>query len=590
MAAPAPSVASTSVLAPVIEAAKANPVAAALTLLAVAVVYCALEQLSFRMTAPGVVCPPGLFVPLVGSIVDMVRDPYGYWERQRKLSPAGLSKFFLLGKTVFFTTDTDISRRVLMNNGPDSLQMVRAQSLQQALQRAGGGARRWPTGGPGPRMCPGAAWNRRFRLHPASVAGPARAPCIRAPAPDAPSPTPFPQAVHPSGKWILGPTNLAFQSGPEHKALRKSFLSLFTTKALGVYVAAQDRVVRLHIAKWLADPALAAPDSFDEMRDRIRDMNQETSQDVFVGPYLAANLRSEFGEHYRNMTDGFLSLPLPVPGTAVWRGMASRRAVIRILTDCAAAAKRRLAAGDFTPECLLDFWVEHLAEETAACAAEGRPAPKHASDHAIADTIMDFLFASQDASTASLTWLAALMCDHPNVAAKVREETRRVFPKVMDPSGADIDGDALYQLTYTRQVAKEALRWRPAAPMIPQVAAVDFPLADGVVAPRGSLVIPSLMAPVWSGQGFPNAEKFDPDRMSKERAEDVTHAKHFLTFGCGPHSCVGQTYAINHLVAFAARLAATVDLSRKRTPDSDDFLYLPTVYPKNCLLHLEKAA
>jgi hypothetical protein len=29
--------------------------------------------------------------------------------------------------------------------------------------------------------------------------------------------------------------------GPEHKALRKSFLSLFTTKALGVYVTLQVR-------------------------------------------------------------------------------------------------------------------------------------------------------------------------------------------------------------------------------------------------------------------------------------------------------------------------------------------------------------
>lgn len=49
------------------------------------------------------------------------------------------------------------------------------------------------------------------------------------------------QAVHPSGKWILGPKNLAFMHGPEHKALRKSFLSLFTTKALGVYVKLQAR-------------------------------------------------------------------------------------------------------------------------------------------------------------------------------------------------------------------------------------------------------------------------------------------------------------------------------------------------------------
>lgn len=39
--------------------------------------------------------------------------------------------------------------------------------------------------------------------------------------------------------------------GPPHKAIRKSFLALFTRKALGTYVELQDGVVRRHIAEWL---------------------------------------------------------------------------------------------------------------------------------------------------------------------------------------------------------------------------------------------------------------------------------------------------------------------------------------------------
>lgn len=332
--------------------------------------------------------------------------------------------------------------------------------------------------------------------------------------------------------------------------------------------------MRRHVERWLADPEVSGEGSFAEMRDRIRDMNQETSQDVFVGPYLPASLREQFSAHYRNMTDGFLALPLPVPGTAVWRGMQSRKAVIRILSDCAAKAKVRLGAGG-KPECLLDFWVEYLASETAAAAAAGSPPPPHASNDSIADVVMDFLFASQDASTASLTWLAALLCDHPAVAARVRAEVAAVYPSMGAAGAAPLDGDTLYKMAYTRQVVKEALRYRPAAPMVPQLAAVNFPLADGVVAPKGSLVIPSLMAPVYNGS-FPDGDKFDPDRMGPERGEDQTHAKHFLTFGCGPHACVGATYAVNHLVAFAARLAASVDMERRRTAVSEEFLYLPT--------------
>ncbi len=42
---------------------------------------------------------------------------------------------------------------------------------------------------------------------------------------------------------------------------------------------------------------------------------------------------------------------------------------------------------------------------------------------------MDFLFASQDASTASLTWTLTLLADHPDVLQKARQR----FPPPTQP-------------------------------------------------------------------------------------------------------------------------------------------------------------
>ncbi len=56
----------------------------------------------------------------------------------------------------------------------------------------------------------------------------------------------------PAAEWILGKSNIAFMSGPEHKALRKSFLALFTRKALGLYVLKQDAIIRKHFDEWLS--------------------------------------------------------------------------------------------------------------------------------------------------------------------------------------------------------------------------------------------------------------------------------------------------------------------------------------------------
>lgn len=50
--------------------------------------------------------------------------------------------------------------------------------------------------------------------------------------------------LHPNAKMILGSRNIAFMHGPDHTALRKSFLPLFTRRALSTYVRKQDAIIR----------------------------------------------------------------------------------------------------------------------------------------------------------------------------------------------------------------------------------------------------------------------------------------------------------------------------------------------------------
>jgi cytochrome P450 family 710 subfamily A protein len=56
--------------------------------------------------------------------------------------------------------------------------------------------------------------------------------------------------------------------------------------------------------------------------------------------------------------------------------------------------------------------------EVDEAAAQGVPPPYYAENDKMADSVMDFLFASQDASTASLVWTLTLMAEHPDVLAK----------------------------------------------------------------------------------------------------------------------------------------------------------------------------
>lgn len=58
-------------------------------------------------------------------------------------------------------------------------------------------------------------------------------------------------------------------------------------------------------------------------------------------------------------------------------------------------------------------------QEMKEAEEKGVPPPFYCDNAKMADSVMDFLFASQDASTASLVWTLTQMAEHPEVLEKV---------------------------------------------------------------------------------------------------------------------------------------------------------------------------
>lgn len=280
--------------------------------------YAIFEQLRFKFSsrllsgeqAPG----PSHVIPFLGGLVEMVKDPFAFWEKQRRWateSGKGFSYNSLFGKMIVFITDAEKSREIMAVNDPSKMLMV----------------------------------------------------------------------LHPSAKNILGKKNMAFDHGPGHKAIRKSFLSLFTRKALSVYISLQDGIIRRHISKWLSEKE---GEDF-EIRPYIRDLNQMTSQEVFIGPYLDdPETKARFTQGYRDMTDAFLAFPVCFPGTAVWRGRQGRIYVVKVLEQCVARARDFITKGG-EPRCLIDFWVRRCMEEIAEAKEQGLEPPEHTTDYKMAD-------------------------------------------------------------------------------------------------------------------------------------------------------------------------------------------------------------
>jgi len=482
--------------------------------------YIVIEQFWVWRAAQGLP-GPNFVVPFFGSVLQMVYDPFGFWDKQDKLGP--LSWNSLAGNFMLFTQKSELSQIIFKN-----------------------------------------AANYNFQV------------CLNL-----------------NGERLLGKGNIAFMQGEAHKTLRQQVLYLFTKKALGKYVCIQEACIRKAIDNWFQ---MAEENSGRiEVRPLVRDLNLETSQKVFVGPYLDEGRKKPFCDDYMMLNDGLLCLPWAFPGSTLWKAIRARKRVVAMLSEFAGRSKEamRKAREDpsLQPECLLDFWMSDTNErldawekaKSEATAPESIPAPPHSTDYEIGSTVLDFLFASQDASSASLTWLCHFLSKHPDVLEKVRAEQKLVRPDDSEP----LSLNTLNQMTYTRQVIREVLRIRAPATLVPHIALNNFKLNEDVVIPKGTLVVPSVYSS--SFQGFPNPHTFDPDRFGPERKEDVKYKTNFLVFGAGPHKCLGYEYAMLHLLAFTALFTTHVNFERIWTPQSESIVYGPTIYPGDgCILNISK--
>ncbi|XP_076923198.1 cytochrome P450 710A11-like [Bidens hawaiensis] len=379
---------------------------------------------------------------------------------------------------------------------------------------------------------------------------------------------------HPFGKKLFGEHNLIYMMGQEHKDLRRRIAPNFTPKALSTYAELQQQIMLQHLKTWSELPE-SGTKAFP-LRLLCRDMNLETSQTVFVGPYLSGDARKRFEIDYNYFNVGLMKLPIDLPGFAFRNARLAVSRLVETLAVCAEESRNKMKSGE-DPSCLVDFWMQdNIREEESSSAAHLGENPSHTSSREIGGHLFDFLFASQDASTSSLLWAVALLDSHPEVLEKVREEVGGIWSP---ESGKLITADQLREMQYTEAVAREVIRYRAPATLVPHIAGEDFQLTESYTIPKGTIVFPSVYES--SFQGFVEAERFDPDRFMEHRQEDRVYKKNYLAFGAGAHQCVGQRYAINHLVLFIAMFTSLFDFKRERSDGCDEIAYVPTICPRD---------
>lgn len=353
--------------------------------------------------------------------------------------------------------------------------------------------------------------------------------------------------AHPNALWLFGRKNLIYMKTEQHKHFRAILTpALFGAEALESYKVAQERVCRRFLEQYSGTAV--------DVRIAFRSMAAASSQEAFLGPYLTEELRESLERDILCFTMGFLCFPFPYFNSGLHKAIQAKERIEHTLQQIVPKAREYIQAGH-APRCLMERWCVSILQTANERGIAMTDVPCCADDD-MARTVLDFLFAAQDATNSALAYSLDVLDEDRYVLYKLRQAVQQK------------DHD------YVAKVANALLHHKPPVPMIPHLCKVPTTLAGRKIA-KGTVVIPSI---TYSARTSGRSVSFDPESSDPDSLFVKT-----VVFGAGQHKCPGRRYAETLLQTFLTVLAESYDFSRvEKRPVFDQFVYYPTLFPSDC--------
>ncbi|CUA66566.1 Cytochrome P450 4V2 [Rhizoctonia solani] len=199
-------------------------------------------------------------------------------------------------------------------------------------------------------------------------------------------------------------------------------------------------------------------------------------------------------------------------------------------------------------DCVLDMIVQR----------ERREGVETLGDRDILDELITYVFAGQDTTASTLSWLVKYLPDDPEIQQRLHEEMCNVF-------GADADADAdsnkglnfdllddPERVPILEAVVAETMRCAAVAAFVGRELLKDEIILNRVV-PKGTDIFfaTDIMGKDTSVWG-PDAEEWRPTRWLTQDGLFNRSAGPSIPFGMGQRSCFGQRLAIHQLKMYLA--------------------------------------
>lgn len=153
--------------------------------------------------------------------------------------------------------------------------------------------------------------------------------------------------------------------------------------------------------------------------------------------------------------------------------------------------------------------------------------------------MLGFMIAGLGTTALGAAWALYLLARYPHWQERLREEAAAASP-----------GEPLAPLPLARQVAQEALRLYPPAPLLARAVIKRTTLEGHQLWPGQTILIP-VYAIHRHRAWWDRPDAFDPDRFDPTRSY---HRGAFLPFGAGPRLCIAAGFALTEMAVILSTL------------------------------------
>ncbi len=274
-----------------------------------------------------------------------------------------------------------------------------------------------------------------------------------------------------------------------------------------------------------------------------------TSSHCLLGDEFRYELNEEFSHLYHDLENGmhplafiFPYLPIPI----LRRRDKARVRLQELVTGIIEKRAKKEEKSDDAFQMLIDTRYD-----------DGSPL----SPHEITGLLIGTLFAGHHTTAGTAAWITLELARNPKEMDRVIKE----FDELYGHDG-EVTFQSLREIPIFERVIKEVLRLHPPLIMLIRKVAKDLHFKDYVIK-AGKYVCVSPRVSHRIAEIFPDPEKFDPDRFTKERQEDAQPFS-WVAFGGGRHKCSGNAFAMLQLKAIYAILLRRYKFELVDPPES----------------------